>query len=163
MPAPKPPAFETLSLHAGQRPDPHTGSRAVPIHQTTSYVFRDTDHAAALFGRVAPLEVEVGSGKGLFLRRAAAERPDVDFLGIEVAPKYAQFAAVGVAKAGLNNAVVVHGDALRLFAENGFAKMSIRQIAEAAGVGAQEKTAAASGPLRIAAASDLQSTALPLL
>lgn len=49
MPVPKPPAFETLSLHAGQRPDPVAGSRAVPIHQTTSYVFRDTDHAAALF------------------------------------------------------------------------------------------------------------------
>jgi O-acetylhomoserine (thiol)-lyase len=41
--------FDTLSLHAGQRPDPTTGARAVPIYQTTSYVFRDTDHAAALF------------------------------------------------------------------------------------------------------------------
>ncbi len=41
--------FDTLSLHAGQRPDPATGARAVPIYQTTSYVFRDTDHAAALF------------------------------------------------------------------------------------------------------------------
>ncbi|GLQ06268.1 O-acetylhomoserine aminocarboxypropyltransferase [Sneathiella chinensis] len=41
--------FDTLSLHAGQRPDPVTGSRAVPIYQTTSYVFRDADHAASLF------------------------------------------------------------------------------------------------------------------
>src|SRR6516164_6751349 len=49
MPAPKPPAFETLSLHAGQHPDPTTGARAVPIFQTTSYVFQDTEHAAALF------------------------------------------------------------------------------------------------------------------
>src|SRR6186997_3546047 len=49
MPAPKPPAFETLSLHAGQRPDPVTGSRAVPIYQTTSYVFEDTEQAANLF------------------------------------------------------------------------------------------------------------------
>ncbi|WP_407159906.1 O-acetylhomoserine aminocarboxypropyltransferase [Bradyrhizobium sp. STM 3557] len=49
MPPPKPPAFETLSLHAGQQPDPVTGARAVPIYQTTSYVFEDTDHAAALF------------------------------------------------------------------------------------------------------------------
>ena len=49
MPAPKPPAFETLSLHAGQHPDPVTGARAVPIYQTTSYVFQDADHAAALF------------------------------------------------------------------------------------------------------------------
>ncbi|MBV9565720.1 MAG: O-acetylhomoserine aminocarboxypropyltransferase [Bradyrhizobium sp.] len=49
MPAPKPPAFETLSLHAGQHPDPATGARAVPIYQTTSYVFQDAEHAAALF------------------------------------------------------------------------------------------------------------------
>jgi len=40
---------DTLALHAGQQPDPVHGSRAVPIYQTTSYVFRDTDHAAALF------------------------------------------------------------------------------------------------------------------
>ena len=41
--------FDTLSLHAGHVPDPQHGSRAVPIHQTTSYVFRDTEHAAALY------------------------------------------------------------------------------------------------------------------
>jgi O-acetylhomoserine (thiol)-lyase len=41
--------FDTLSLHAGQQPDPETGARAVPIYQTTSYVFRDVDHAASLF------------------------------------------------------------------------------------------------------------------
>ena len=40
---------DTLALHAGQVPDPVTGARAVPIHQTTSYVFADTDHAASLF------------------------------------------------------------------------------------------------------------------
>ena len=42
--------FETLQLHAGQKPDPATNARAVPIYQTTSYVFNDPDHAAALFG-----------------------------------------------------------------------------------------------------------------
>jgi O-acetylhomoserine (thiol)-lyase len=42
--------FETLALHAGQKPDPTTGARAVPIYQTTSYQFNDTDHAARLFG-----------------------------------------------------------------------------------------------------------------
>ncbi|MEM1373962.1 MAG: PLP-dependent transferase [Pseudomonadota bacterium] len=41
--------FDTLSLHAGQSPDGRFGSRAVPIHQTTSYVFQDTEQAAALF------------------------------------------------------------------------------------------------------------------
>lgn len=42
--------LSTLSLHAGQIPDPVTGSRAVPIHQTTSYVFKSAEHAANLFG-----------------------------------------------------------------------------------------------------------------
>jgi O-acetylhomoserine (thiol)-lyase len=41
--------FATRALHAGQKPDPATGARAVPIYQTTSYVFEDTEHAAALF------------------------------------------------------------------------------------------------------------------
>lgn len=42
--------FATLAVHAGQVPDPTTGSRAVPIYQTTSYVFQDADHAGRLFG-----------------------------------------------------------------------------------------------------------------
>ncbi|MDX1933467.1 MAG: PLP-dependent transferase [Capsulimonadales bacterium] len=42
--------FDTLAVHAGQTPDPHTTARAVPIYQTTSYVFHDADHAANLFG-----------------------------------------------------------------------------------------------------------------
>jgi O-acetylhomoserine (thiol)-lyase len=46
---PKYPGFDTLALHAGQSPDPATGARAVPIYQTTSYVFRDAAHAASLF------------------------------------------------------------------------------------------------------------------
>lgn len=48
--APQFTGFETLALHGGQIPDPTTGARAVPIYQTTSYQFRDTDHAARLFG-----------------------------------------------------------------------------------------------------------------
>jgi O-acetylhomoserine (thiol)-lyase len=46
--------FNTRQLHAGQQPDPTTGSRAVPVYQTTSYVFRNTDHAAALFALQEP-------------------------------------------------------------------------------------------------------------
>jgi len=41
--------FDTLQVHAGARPDPATGARQTPIYQTTAYVFRDADHAAALF------------------------------------------------------------------------------------------------------------------
>src|SRR3989442_8469615 len=49
MAGPKYPGFDTLALHAGQSPDPATGSRAVPIYQTAAYVFRDPEHAASLF------------------------------------------------------------------------------------------------------------------
>jgi len=44
------PGFSTLAIHAGAQPDPTTGARATPIYQTTAYAFRDSDHAAALFG-----------------------------------------------------------------------------------------------------------------
>ena len=43
-------SFETLQIHAGQQPDPTTGARALPLFQTTAYQFRDTEHAANLFG-----------------------------------------------------------------------------------------------------------------
>ena len=46
--------FDTLSLHAGQQPDPTTGARAVPIYFSTSYMFEDTDHAAGLFNLEVP-------------------------------------------------------------------------------------------------------------
>src|SRR6201996_8286409 len=49
-----PRGFETRQIHAGAAPDPTTGARALPIYQTTSYAFRDTDHAAALFGLAEP-------------------------------------------------------------------------------------------------------------
>ena len=47
-------SFETKQVHAGQQPDPTTNARALPIYQTTSYVFDDTSHAAALFGLEVP-------------------------------------------------------------------------------------------------------------
>ncbi len=46
---PRDPGFDTLALHAGTAPDPTTGARAVPIYASTSFVFRDSDHAASLF------------------------------------------------------------------------------------------------------------------
>ncbi len=49
MSDPKYPGFDTLSLHAGSAPDPATGARATPIYLSTSFVFRDSDHAASLF------------------------------------------------------------------------------------------------------------------
>ena len=71
----------------------------------------------AVFGRVAPLEVEMGSGKGLFLQNAAQASPDHNFLGVEVSHKYAKFTAARLAKRELTNAISVDGDGLRLFRE----------------------------------------------
>jgi tRNA (guanine-N7-)-methyltransferase len=71
----------------------------------------------ALFGSDAPLEVEVGSGKGLFLANAAARNPEHSFLGIELALKYARYIGGRLAQRNLPNAVVVHGNALRVFQE----------------------------------------------
>ena len=74
-------------------------------------------NSEALFSRLAPLEVEVGSGKGLFIASASAARPDRNFLGIEIAHKYARHAAAKLARQGRTNAVMVHGDGLRIFRE----------------------------------------------
>lgn len=73
--------------------------------------------AAAIYDRTAPLEVEVGSGKGLFLQNVARAVPEHDFLGIEVGGKYARFIAARLAKRELSNARIIHGDGLRLFRE----------------------------------------------
>jgi tRNA (guanine-N7-)-methyltransferase len=73
--------------------------------------------AAELFGRQAPLEIEVGSGKGLFILSASAAAPDANFLGIEIAGKYARFAASRLARAGRSNAVILQGDAIQVFDE----------------------------------------------
>jgi tRNA (guanine-N7-)-methyltransferase len=73
--------------------------------------------AAELFGRSAPLEVEIGTGKGLFLTAACRTQPEHDFLGIEIAKKYADYAAARLVREQLNNGKVISGDGLRLFRE----------------------------------------------
>ena len=70
-----------------------------------------------LFDRDAPLEIEMGSGKGLFLAAAAEARPEHNFLGLEMARKYAHFAAARLARLKLPNARIIHGDGLRFFHE----------------------------------------------
>jgi tRNA (guanine-N7-)-methyltransferase len=74
-------------------------------------------HVVPHFGRDVPLEVEVGSGKGLFIQNAAQANPQRCYLGIEVMRKYARFCAARLAQNDSQNAFMVQGDGLRLFHE----------------------------------------------
>src|SRR5688572_13891723 len=69
------------------------------------------------FGRQAPFEVEVGSGKGLFMQSACELHRERNFLGIEMARKYARHAAGRLAKREVTNGKMIGGDGLRLFRE----------------------------------------------
>ena len=71
-----------------------------------------------LFGRVAPLELEIGSGRGLFIKNAALSTPDHDFLGIEISRKYSKHCATLLAEHHRNNAVMVCGDAEQVLREH---------------------------------------------
>lgn len=71
----------------------------------------------ALFANANPVELEVGCGKGMFLLAAARERPGVNFFGVEIARKYAQFVADRASQLGLTNVRVVRADAQRVLCE----------------------------------------------
>jgi len=68
-----------------------------------------------LFREPGPLEIEVGSGKGLFVQTASEEHPERNYLGNELARKYARFAAARLARDRRENAVMIQGDGLALF------------------------------------------------
>ncbi len=70
----------------------------------------------SLFENSAPLEVEVGSGKGLFLANVSTANPQSNFLGIEIATKFAEHIAARLAKSGLDNARIISGNAEPIFA-----------------------------------------------
>ncbi len=80
-----------------------------------------------VFGNDHPVELEVGSGKGLFLANAASARAGHNFLGIELARKYARRAAERVAKLGLHNVKVYSGDA-RVFLARCVPSASLRAV-----------------------------------
>ena len=73
--------------------------------------------AAEFFGRRAPLEIEVGSGKGLFMESATLAHPQRNIVGIEMARKYARYSAARLAKQGVTNGKMISGDGLRFFRE----------------------------------------------
>ena len=70
----------------------------------------------ALFGRAAPIEIEIGSGKGLFLVEAARANPEVDFVGVERAGKWFRRSADRILRSGLTNIRIVQADAFDFLA-----------------------------------------------
>ncbi|MDR0705899.1 MAG: tRNA (guanosine(46)-N7)-methyltransferase TrmB [Planctomycetaceae bacterium] len=73
--------------------------------------------SGTIFDCPAPLELEIGSGKGLFLSRVADQLPEHNFLGVEISPKYARFAAARLCNRQNHNAVIVCGDAASILKE----------------------------------------------
>ena len=65
-----------------------------------------------LFSADNPLEIELGIGKGLFLRRTAVENPKRNFIGLEIRKKYAMYSAIRLERNGVANAVIIQGDGL---------------------------------------------------
>lgn len=95
--------FDTLSIHAGHKPDPATGAVVVPIYQTTSYVFRDTEHAAKLFS----LEEEgniytriMNPTTDVLEKRVAALEGGVGALAVSSGQAAITYAILNIARAG---------------------------------------------------------------
>ena len=91
MLADRKPGFNTLTIHAGAHPDPATGARTTPIYQTTSYVFENVDHAAAL---------RIGEPRLAASQRAAATAWSYDPNNHACAPAMANQPSVGMALTG---------------------------------------------------------------
>ncbi|QDT03398.1 tRNA (guanine-N(7)-)-methyltransferase [Rubripirellula lacrimiformis] len=89
-----------------------------------STVLRDVDQLPAdlgsqsMFGNDLPLEIEVGSGKGLFISTESVAHPEHNFLGVEIVGKYASHSAGRLLKAGSTNAIMISGNAEPLFEKN---------------------------------------------
>ncbi|EYT92114.1 O-acetylhomoserine sulfhydrylase [Frankia casuarinae] len=96
-------SFETQQIHAGAQPDPATGARAVPIYQTTSYVFRDTDHAAALFALGEPGNIYtriMNPTQDVFEQRIAALEGGIGALAAASGQAAETLAILNLAEAG---------------------------------------------------------------
>jgi O-acetylhomoserine (thiol)-lyase len=112
---------ETLAVHAGQEPDPATNSRAVPIYQTTSYVFDDTDHAADLFALRVPGNIYtriMNPTQSVFEARVAALEGGVGALATASGSAAITYAVLNLTYAGDNIVSVstLYGGTYALFA-----------------------------------------------
>jgi O-acetylhomoserine (thiol)-lyase len=102
----------TLALHAGQVPDPTTGARVVPIYQTTSYVFRDTDHAANLFGlkELGYMYTRImNSTTDVFEQRIAAIEGGTGALGVASGSAAITYALLAITRIGYE---IISGNSL---------------------------------------------------
>jgi O-acetylhomoserine (thiol)-lyase len=113
--------FDTLQLHAGQKPDPTTNSRAVPIYQTTSYVFNSTEHAANLFALKEPGNIYtriMNPTTDVFEQRIAALEGGVGALGVASGSAAVTYSVLNLADAGDNivSAGTLYGGTYNLFA-----------------------------------------------
>lgn len=113
--------FDTLQVHAGQKPDPATGSRAVPIYQTTSYVFNDTDHAANLFAlkEFGNIYTRImNPTTDVFEQRMAALEGGVGALAVASGSAAITYSILNIAGAGdeIVSASTLYGGTYNLFA-----------------------------------------------
>ncbi len=112
--------FDTLQVHAGQTPDPDTGSRAVPIYQTTSYVFNDTEHASNLFAlkEFGNIYTRImNPTNDVFEQRVAALEGGVGALAVASGSAAITYAILNIAGAGDNivSASTLYGGTYNLF------------------------------------------------
>lgn len=112
--------FDTLQVHAGQQPDPATGSRAVPIYQTTSYVFKDTDQAADLFALKEPGNIYtrmMNPTSEVFEKRMAALEGGAGALAVSSGSAAVTYAILNIAGAGdeIVSAATLYGGTYNLF------------------------------------------------
>lgn len=112
--------FDTLQVHGGQKPDPTTGSRAVPIYQTTSYVFNDADHAANLFALKEPGNIYtriMNPTTDVFEQRMALLEGGVGALGVASGSAAITYSILNIAGAGDNivSANTLYGGTYNLF------------------------------------------------
>jgi O-acetylhomoserine (thiol)-lyase len=112
----------SLALHAGQRPDPATGSRAVPIHQTTSYCFRSTQHAADLFAlrELGWIYTRLmNPTTDVLEQRLAAMEGGIGGLALSSGQQAITVALLNLARAGehIVSAAALYGGTITLFAQ----------------------------------------------
>lgn len=112
--------FDTLQVHAGQIPDPATGSRAVPIYQTTSYVFNNTEHAANLFALKEAGNIYtriMNPTTDVFEKRMAALEGGVGALAVASGSAAIMYAVLNIAESGDNivSASTLYGGTYNLF------------------------------------------------